>query len=94
MAVPPKGESSQIDQLRHRINLISSWENGGASFKGAQIIDIGCGQGDQTVALLGIEEVITVVGIDPGPPDYGEAKRELTRIVLSNATSSQAAPLL
>jgi len=72
MAIPPKGEKSQLEQLKHRAKLIQIWQNGGINFKGARVIDVGCGQGDQTVALLGVKDIKEVVGADPGPPDYGE----------------------
>jgi SAM-dependent methyltransferase len=79
MAVSPKGRPSQLDQLRHRAALIDVWRRGGASIeKAAKVLDVGCGQGDQTVALLGVDESIEVVGVDPGPPEYGVFVSEST----------------
>jgi tRNA G46 methylase TrmB len=71
MAIPPNGIQSQLDQLQHRSNLITHWSKGGAIFQDARVLDIGCGQGDQTVALLGVEGIKEVIGADPASPDYG-----------------------
>ena len=55
-------------QLRYRIELVEFWEAG----PGHRVLEIGCGQGDTTVALADvIGSKGRVVAVDTGPPDYG-----------------------
>lgn len=75
----PKHEESvriQDSQLRHRLDLLSCWfedlATAKAALAGSKIVEIGCGQGDTTIALAwaaGSEG--KVYGIDPAPLDYG-----------------------
>jgi len=57
-----------VHQLSHRLSLLSFW-----SIKpGSRILELGCGQGECTVALadaVGPDGHIDAV--DPGSPDYG-----------------------
>jgi SAM-dependent methyltransferase len=57
-----------LPQLQHRLNLASAW----GIAAGSTVLDIGCGQGDSVVCLAhAVGPEGHVVGIDPGPPDYG-----------------------
>lgn len=55
-------------QMDHRLALLSFW-----SIKpGSRVLELGCGQGECTVALadaVGSEGFVDAV--DPGSPDYG-----------------------
>jgi precorrin-6B methylase 2 len=56
-------------QMDHRIDLIAFWN----IKPGSRILELGCGQGDCTIALadaVGPDGHIDAV--DPGSPDYGE----------------------
>lgn len=60
--------SIQHIQTAHRLKLIAAWK----IEKGARILEIGCGQGDTTLALAyAAGENGFVHGIDIAPPDYG-----------------------
>jgi SAM-dependent methyltransferase len=55
-------------QFRHRIALVDAWKIPA----GSKIVDVGCGQGDSTIALaqaVGPDGHVT--GVDPGSLDYG-----------------------
>lgn len=57
-----------VDQMTQRIEVVKRWK----IRPGSRILEIGCGQGDCTLALAaaaGIEG--HVVGIDPAPLNYG-----------------------
>ena len=55
-------------QLQHRIAIIHVL----ASLSGAQIIEIGCGQGETTVALAAVVGASgRVLAVDNGPAEYG-----------------------
>jgi len=55
-------------QSAHRLNLCRAWN----IQPGQRILDIGCGQGDATVALAYlVGPTGHVTGIDPAPPGYG-----------------------
>jgi SAM-dependent methyltransferase len=54
--------------IKHRQRLVRFW----GLTRGARILEIGCGQGDCTVVLAdAVGPQGLVVGIDPGPDDYG-----------------------
>lgn len=58
-----------MSQLAHRQELIAYWD----IQPGSRVLEIGCGQGDTTVALAdAVGENGKVVAIDPGSPDYGK----------------------
>ena len=70
---PDSVSSSNQDhtQQGHRRNLITAWSIPSPASPN-RILDIGCGQGDMTEALA--HHLLPnghVVGIDPGPGDYG-----------------------
>lgn len=82
LAIPANGQASQIDQLAHRLNLIDNWQPTIGSLSSLQILEIGCGQGDQTIclahhvsssaaALDNSNDDGHITAIDPGRPDYG-----------------------
>lgn len=69
-------ERIPISQMQHRLNLLSAWFGGldaaRTSLTDKTILEIGCGQGDMTVALAwAIGPSGTVHAIDPAPLDYG-----------------------
>ena len=58
-----------VSQMQHRIDLIEQW----GIKSGEAILEIGCGQGDCTVALAAaVGGSGHVTAIDPGSLDYGE----------------------
>lgn len=73
-------------QLEHRLQLISSW----TIKPGARVLEIGCGQGECTVALAdAVGATGHVDAIDPGSPDYGESEaRPLSSYPTPSFTSS------
>lgn len=55
-------------QLQHRLELVSAF----GIQKGMRVLEIGCGQGDTTVAIAdAVGESGSVVAIDIASPDYG-----------------------
>ena len=73
-----KTEGSRIafSQTHHRLNLLTTWfgslEAAKNALSGKTILEIGCGQGDMTVALAwAVGPTGKVVAIDPAPLDYG-----------------------
>ncbi|RDL39388.1 uncharacterized protein BP5553_03728 [Venustampulla echinocandica] len=63
-----KSSPSLLAQIEHRIKLVSFW----AIAPGSRVLEIGCGQGDCTVALAdAVGEHGHVDAVDPGAPDYG-----------------------
>lgn len=57
------------EQIQHRLELVQFW----GIKQGAQVLEIGCGQGECTIALahaVGPDGHIDAV--DPGAPDYGK----------------------
>lgn len=75
----------QRTQLKHRVNLVKSF----AIQKGMSVIEVGCGQGDTTVALAdAVGESGRVLAIDIASPDYGAP------ITLGQATEAIAASAL
>ncbi|KAH8096773.1 S-adenosyl-L-methionine-dependent methyltransferase [Cristinia sonorae] len=55
-------------QIQHRIDLIKSWD----IQPGEKILELGCGQGDCTIALAAaVGEEGHVTAVDPGSLDYG-----------------------
>jgi cyclopropane fatty-acyl-phospholipid synthase-like methyltransferase len=64
-----------IDQCGERLELVRRWE----VKPGSRVLEIGCGQGDCTIALaatIGPEGHVT--GLDPAPLDYGQFMRLAT----------------
>ncbi|KAH7402305.1 hypothetical protein DE146DRAFT_652989 [Phaeosphaeria sp. MPI-PUGE-AT-0046c] len=58
----------QLSQTQHRLELLRYWNIVG----GSNVLELGCGQGDCTVVIADVVgEKGRVVGVDPGPPDYG-----------------------
>jgi ubiquinone/menaquinone biosynthesis C-methylase UbiE len=45
--------------MQHRLAIVSFW----AIAPGSRVLELGCGQGDTTIALAH--------AVDPGSPDYG-----------------------
>lgn len=69
-AEPKKWE---IEQLHHRLDLLRIWtQNNFKSLEGRTVLEIGCGQGDMTVALAhAVGSQGKVIALDPAPLDYG-----------------------
>lgn len=58
----------QQAQLQHRLELVAAF----GIQKGMRVLEIGCGQGDTTVAIAdAVGESGSVVAIDIANPDYG-----------------------
>lgn len=73
-----KSEATRIaiSQTQHRLNLLAAWfgslETAGNALEGKTVLEIGCGQGDMTVALAwAVGPSGKVYAIDPAPLDYG-----------------------
>jgi ubiquinone/menaquinone biosynthesis C-methylase UbiE len=65
-----------ISQTQHRLNLLTAWfgtlDAAKTALSGKTILEIGCGQGDMTVALAWVVGPTGKVNaIDPAPLDYG-----------------------
>ncbi|KAK3949206.1 hypothetical protein QBC32DRAFT_400401 [Pseudoneurospora amorphoporcata] len=57
-----------IPRFRQRLSILSQW----SITPGSRVLDIGCGQGDSSLALaLELGPTCHVTGIDTAPPDYG-----------------------
>src|SRR5262249_34628301 len=55
-------------QLQHRMTLVNIWAPG----LGAHVIEVGCGQGETTVALAAaVGASGRVLAVDNGPTEYG-----------------------
>lgn len=99
MLIPDNSSShqSQVTQLQHRINLIETWRLLGFNPHKSTVLEIGCGQGDQTAALLLTpdEEIYSLIAIDPGEPDYGspftlaQAQAKLAESPLAEGTDME-----
>lgn len=62
----------QLQSTKHRLTILSEWDIP----EGAQVLEIGCGQGDCTAVLaelVGPQGHVTAV--DPGSLDYGTSYR-------------------
>lgn len=71
-----EGGRIAISQTQHRLNLLTAWfgslDDAKTALSGNAIIEIGCGQGDMTVALAwAVGPTGKVHAIDPAPLDYG-----------------------
>ncbi|KAJ7227054.1 S-adenosyl-L-methionine-dependent methyltransferase [Mycena pura] len=65
------GPTSSVAQAQYRLDLVSKWQIG----VGARVLELGCGQGDTTLALADIVgDTGHVDAVDPGPLDYGSPK--------------------
>lgn len=63
-----ENDDIQQIQLQHRLDLVKAF----GIVKGMNVLEIGCGQGDTTVALAdAVGEDGKVTGIDIASPDYG-----------------------
>lgn len=63
-----KEDPIQQVQLQHRLNLVDAFE----IKEGMRVLEIGCGQGDTTVAIAdAVGDTGHVVAIDIASPDYG-----------------------
>lgn len=61
-------DTIQRTQLTHRIQLVKAFQ----ITKGMKVLEIGCGQGDTTVALAdAVGENGQIVAIDIASPEYG-----------------------
>lgn len=64
------GGPSLAAQAEERVQLVRAW-----SIKPAErVLELGCGQGDTTIALaVAVGDQGKVVAIDPAPLDYGQS---------------------
>lgn len=83
-------DTIQRTQLTHRLSLVEAFQ----IYPGAKVLEIGCGQGDTTVALAdAVGEGGHVTSIDIAPADYGEpitlgqATEAISRSGLGNRVS-------
>lgn len=72
----PEANRIAISQTQHRLNLLTAWfgslDKAQNALSDKTVLEIGCGQGDMTVALawaVGLKG--KVFAIDPAPLDYG-----------------------
>lgn len=66
-----------VPQMQHRLDLIKFWEIEEAD----KVLEIGCGQGDCTIALAHtIGESGHVTALDPASLDYGEQRSIVNRL--------------
>ena len=91
-SLSPKSEAHRIaiSQTQHRLNILQAWfgslETAKNFLEGKTVLEIGCGQGDMTVALAwAVGATGKVNAIDPAPLDYGspetlrEAQNRISR---------------
>lgn len=85
-------DTIQRKQLTHRLSLVEAFQIS----PGMKVLEIGCGQGDTTVALAAaVGEGGHVMSIDIAPADYGEpitlgeATETISRSILGNRVSFQ-----
>ncbi|KAJ7486791.1 S-adenosyl-L-methionine-dependent methyltransferase [Mycena latifolia] len=65
------GPTSSVAQAQYRLDLVAKWPIGA----GARVLELGCGQGDTTLALAeAVGENGHIDAVDPGPLDYGSPK--------------------
>lgn len=68
-------DGTVVAQMQHRIDLINFWD----IKAGNTVLEIGCGQGDCTVAIAAaIGDSGHVTALDPASPDYGEYRCDFT----------------
>ena len=68
-------ETSSDPQAQYRRDLVANWP----ITVGARVLELGCGQGDTTVALAGaVGETGHIDAVDPGPLDYGASETSYT----------------
>ena len=93
-SLSPKPEPSRIaiSQTQHRLNILQAWfgslETARTALEGKAVLEIGCGQGDMTVALAwAVGPAGKVHAIDPAPLDYGspETLREAQHRISSSS---------
>lgn len=62
------GPTSSVAQAQYRLDLVAKWP----ITSGARVLELGCGQGDTTLALAeAVGENGHVDAVDPGALDYG-----------------------
>ncbi|KAJ7719026.1 putative SAM-dependent methyltransferase [Mycena maculata] len=65
------GPTSSVAQAQYRLDLVAHW----SISPGARVLELGCGQGDTTLALAeAVGPDGHVDAVDPGPLDYGSPK--------------------
>ncbi|KAJ7057106.1 putative SAM-dependent methyltransferase [Mycena amicta] len=65
------GPTSSVAQAQYRLDLVGKWPISA----GIRVLELGCGQGDTTLALAeAVGETGHVDAVDPGPLDYGSPK--------------------
>lgn len=65
---PTKSSAGLIAEMEHRIQIVQFW----AVTPGARVLELGCGQGDTTIALANaVGPSGHVDAVDPGSPEYG-----------------------
>jgi hypothetical protein len=94
----PEPNRIAISQTQHRLNLLRTWfgslDAAKQVLEGKTVLEIGCGQGDMTVALAwAVGPSGTVNAVDPAPSDYGspetlqEAQGRISRSSLGTRTN-------
>ncbi|KAJ7148417.1 S-adenosyl-L-methionine-dependent methyltransferase [Mycena crocata] len=62
------GPTSSVAQAQYRLDLVAKWP----IQAGTRVLELGCGQGDTTLALAeAVAETGHVDAVDPGPLNYG-----------------------
>ncbi|KAJ6619937.1 S-adenosyl-L-methionine-dependent methyltransferase [Mycena sp. CBHHK59/15] len=65
------GPQSSVPQAQYRLDIVSNWP----ITAGDSVLELGCGQGDTSLALAeAVGETGHVDAVDPGPLDYGSPK--------------------
>jgi 2-polyprenyl-3-methyl-5-hydroxy-6-metoxy-1,4-benzoquinol methylase len=93
---PTESSAGLTSQMQHRLAIVNFW----AIAPGSRVLELGCGQGDTTVALAhAVGPSGHIDAIDPGSPDYGtpplgDAQRHIlttplgARITFHHATAT------
>jgi predicted methyltransferase len=71
-------DAGLVGQMTERVQLVRSW----GIHPGESVLEIGCGQGDTTIALaVAVGAEGRVVAVDPASPDYGTLTyRDVARV--------------
>jgi SAM-dependent methyltransferase len=72
LTLSPESHRVAASQTKHRLLLLKAWCGDHSSLTSKTVLEIGCGQGDMTVALAwAVGPSGTIHAIDPAPLDYG-----------------------
>jgi len=67
-SAPTEPSAGLTSQMQQRLAIVNFW----AIAPGSRVLELGCGQGDTTIALAhAVGPSGHIDAVDPGSPDYG-----------------------